>query len=595
MKKVFYLLCLFALNAEAQISELWNQAHNELKKIKSTELRDTFKNKLDEAESKYRISADSIKLSYKKGAATFINMGFKDEQGNDLYWGKYDFHIADDGNTVSKFSYNEINICEKDTFLYNAGNNSNYKLVSRVPSLSEVTRLFNNCDANLIDEREVHYTGRLRWGFKERYYVSNPKGISLKSRINHNTITFPLKYYWTQTTDESDNGRAYMFAFSSENGLGKGTDVKDDKLSVRSVVSCDRNRIYEQTLGNILLSIKKALHGQAREDSLKQVKFEMQRDSAIKNNAFLQFLSQTAQTLESDNELFDYSIFMEGDTIRIRVCSNKNTSQCYTKFWEKINQFSSTIYSSNYNQNFGYIKKESNQNNEWDFYNIYWEFILNTNTKTNQGNRRSISDVNNYYHYYEDINGKEYSWSQKRNESRYIMKDNGGNRKFMSFLWDGMQYAIKKNIERFVEGAFGKENIMDLKINPIIPIPYSMNYINPANAVAVGIKVESDLFYIPAIQNEWEKGTPLYEVKFKVTVPPSKKVIKKNASRYQVKIIEEEMRPYTIFDGKKLGTPFTGTPNVSRKSENMKQRGNESLRKFGKSLFDSTRIRIRKN
>ena len=37
MKKVFYLLCLFALNAEAQISELWNQAHNELKKIKSTE------------------------------------------------------------------------------------------------------------------------------------------------------------------------------------------------------------------------------------------------------------------------------------------------------------------------------------------------------------------------------------------------------------------------------------------------------------------------------------------------------------------------------------------------------------------------------
>lgn len=231
----------------------------------------------------------------------------------------------------------------------------------------------------------------------------------------------------------------------------------------------------------------------------------MQRDSAIKNNAFLQFLSQTAQTLESDNELFDYSIFMEGDTIRIRVCSNKNTSQCYTKFWEKINQFSSTIYSSNYNQNFGYIKKESNQNNEWDFYNIYWEFILNTNTKTNQGNRRSISDVNNYYHYYEDINGKEYSWSQKRNESRYIMKDNGGNRKFMSFLWDGMQYAIKKNIERFVEGAFGKENIMDLKINPIIPIPYSMNYINPANAVAVGIKVESDLFYIPAIQNEWEK------------------------------------------------------------------------------------------
>ena len=175
------------------------------------------------------------------------------------------------------------------------------------------------------------------------------------------------------------------------------------------------------------------------------------------------------------------------------------------------------------------------------------------------------------------------------------MKDNGGNRKFMSFLWDGMQYAIKKNIERFVEGAFGKENIMDLKINPIIPIPYSMNYINPANAVAVGIKVESDLFYIPAIQNEWEKGTPLYEVKFKVTVPPSKKVIKKNASRYQVKIIEGEMRPYTIFDGKKLGTPFTGTPNVSRKSENMKQRGNESLRKFGKSLFDNTRIRIRKN
>lgn len=219
-------------------------------------------------------------------------MGFKDEQGNDLYWGKYDLSlISDDGNTISKFSYNEINVCKKDTFLYNAGNDNIYKLVPRVPTNSEVTRLFNNCDANLIDEREVHYTGKVRWGFKERYYVSNPKGISLESQINHNAITFPLDCYWTQTSDESDNSRAYMFAFSSKNGLGIGTDIKNDELSVRPVISCDRNRFYKQTLESIYSSIKDALQKQAREDSLMQLKYEAQRDSAIKNNTFLQLLA----------------------------------------------------------------------------------------------------------------------------------------------------------------------------------------------------------------------------------------------------------------------------------------------------------------
>lgn len=289
--------------------------------------------------------------------------------------------------------------------------------------------------------------------------------------------------------------------------------------------------------------------------------------------------------------MFDYSIFMDGDSIRIRVCSNKNTSKLYAKFWEKINQLSIAIYSPGL-KNLGYIKNEGNPNNEWDFYNFYWEFILNDSHNINFENRRSAFNTSSYPQYFEEINGKEYSWSQKRNEFRYLMKDNGGDRKFMSYLWNGMEHAIEINIERFAERAFGKENTMDLKINTIIPIPYSMNYVNSVNAYYIGIKVESDFFYIPAIQNKWENGTPLYEVKIKSSVPLSKKVIKKNTSDYQVKITDGEMKPYTIFDSKKLGTTFRGTPKVQQRSQKEQIRKGTLQQKFKESLFGNTKIRV---
>lgn len=534
MRRILFLLvlCSIAVKGVSQnnISEIQQKIDLEIQGLKDKAIRDSLKEQLKQVEHSYQKAYRSIILN--EGSIEFVNMGTKDGNGNYLYWmiGYYK-----DKQGKSTFKWNDIDICEKNAFVYKDGIGNQYNLFPRVPTVQEIRLLQQYSTIEMSEEQEVHFTGRLKWGFRDRYYVSNLKGWLVESKITGNSILIPLGSYWTKTTYQQKNSHAHNFEYTSD-GYGEKASEKSNVFLIQPVISFDMDSLYTKSLMTILHLAKHKKQEQSEAEKIARMRYEKEKQRSIEASPFLSLLAEVPQKIREEN-IFDFKTSTEREgsniSIKIKVCTNKNTSKFYSSFWKEVEKMSETItqFDDYNNGRHREIKTSPTPNNRgWDIINKYQEYILGTR--------------GGYQDYSEIINGRSYQWWLNHFENKYRIKDNEGKEIYtlellreieksayayildLKILSGDNVYMIQIDGEKDsklpdnYELVDAEGNIMgEITYIPIIPIPYSRNFktidhpsIGISNSKGGGIR-------IPFLQNKYEKGIPIYNITITITVP----------------------------------------------------------------------------
>ena len=271
-----------------------------------------------------------------------------------------------------------------------------------------------------------------------------------------------------------------------------------------------------------------------------QFKIKAHKDSVIASSPLLSGIAELCNYAERNKTyLFDYFVATDNNSVRARVCENKNTQKLYSEFWKIVKKYTKPCFE----QESGESTKNGVKGKPTDGYILENEYTL----FTPDSNPYSNSNI------YEEINGNRVYFLRQYFRTRYQCDLTEEERSLFDELLSNLYKTVKSSLKLFVDvviiGESKENNPLRINIEPICPLPKSLYYMDYKG----GIKVFNGQTYsMPYLQYKYEKDIPLYEiiVKFDKGVYP---IIH---SSYKYNITEVNNQATTMFEGARFERKF---------------------------------------